>query len=267
MVAAILNRYAVEDIAVEDPPLEEVIAKVFAHSDWELPPTDTHWNLTPWMKWRLLSRRLPVRCAQSSDRRKLMLGCAAPRLRIGTYRSARWSLHRVTCWWTILRIALEERLVYRGDFALGTLMRFLPIVTQIFLWLAIFDAIRAESRQRPHDRGLSVSRRRGLLSAVDGHAGLLQHARSGFRHRSADSRRRDQEVPGATGGFSGVSVAQPHRPQAAYYSVAILPFALVFFLCRGFFVDGWPAWRVMVGFLLSLVMAFLLGFFWRPPSA
>ena len=29
---------------------------------------------------------------------------------------------------------LEERLVYRGDFALGTLMRFLPIVTQIFLW-------------------------------------------------------------------------------------------------------------------------------------
>ncbi len=28
--------------------------------------------------------------------------------------------------WTILRISLEERLVYRGDFALGTLMRFLP---------------------------------------------------------------------------------------------------------------------------------------------
>ena len=37
-------------------------------------------------------------------------------------------------WWTILRISLEERLVYRGDFALGTLMRFMPIVTQIFLW-------------------------------------------------------------------------------------------------------------------------------------
>ncbi|MFO0067451.1 MAG: ABC transporter permease, partial [Pirellulaceae bacterium] len=40
---------------------------------------------------------------------------------------------RVSAWWTILRIALEERLVYRGDFALGTLMRFLPIITQIFL--------------------------------------------------------------------------------------------------------------------------------------
>src|SRR6202795_3195226 len=44
----------------------------------------------------------------------------------------------LTTWWTILRICLEERLVYRGDFALGTLMRFLPIVNQIFLWSAVF---------------------------------------------------------------------------------------------------------------------------------
>jgi len=47
---------------------------------------------------------------------------------------------RAVTWWTILRICLEERLVYRGDFALGTLMRFLPIVTQIFLWHAVFEA-------------------------------------------------------------------------------------------------------------------------------
>ncbi len=47
-------------------------------------------------------------------------------------------LARAATWWTILRICLEERLVYRGDFALGTLMRFLPIVTQIFLWTAVF---------------------------------------------------------------------------------------------------------------------------------
>src|SRR4051812_29862818 len=46
--------------------------------------------------------------------------------------------HTLRTWWTILRICLEERLVYRGDFALGTLMRFLPIVTQTFLWTAVF---------------------------------------------------------------------------------------------------------------------------------
>jgi ABC-2 type transport system permease protein len=50
-------------------------------------------------------------------------------------------LARAATWWTVLRISIEERLVYRGDFALGTLMRFLPIVTQIFLWGAVFAAI------------------------------------------------------------------------------------------------------------------------------
>ena len=52
-------------------------------------------------------------------------------------------LARVQTWWTILRICIEERLVYRGDFWLGTLMRFLPIVTQIFLWGAVFAGMRA----------------------------------------------------------------------------------------------------------------------------
>ncbi len=43
-------------------------------------------------------------------------------------------------WGTMLAICLEDRLAYRGDFALGTLMRFLPIVTQVFLWTAVFAA-------------------------------------------------------------------------------------------------------------------------------
>src|SRR5258705_13870439 len=55
----------------------------------------------------------------------------------GHWSFRHWSF---VTWWTILRIALAERLVYRGDFALGTLMRFLPIVTQIFLWFAVFQA-------------------------------------------------------------------------------------------------------------------------------
>ncbi len=52
-------------------------------------------------------------------------------------------------WWTILRISLEERLVYRGDFALGTLMRFLPLVTQVFFWGAIFDGSRPQRPASP----------------------------------------------------------------------------------------------------------------------
>ena len=45
-----------------------------------------------------------------------------------------------------------------------------------------------------------------------------------------------------------------------YYLVAAAPFALVFYLCRGYFA-GWPDLLTMAAFLLSLVMAFLLGYF------
>ncbi len=65
------------------------------------------------------------------------------------------AMARVATWWTILRISIEERLVYRGDFALGTLMRFLPIVTQIFLWAAIFDGLSTEVRGEPQIAGYS----------------------------------------------------------------------------------------------------------------
>ena len=45
-----------------------------------------------------------------------------------------------------------------------------------------------------------------------------------------------------------------------YYVVAAAPFALVFYLCRGYF-SGWPDGPTMLAFLASLVMSFLLGFF------
>jgi len=39
----------------------------------------------------------------------------------------------------ILRISLIERMTYRGDFFLGTVLRFLPMVTTILLWHAIYQ--------------------------------------------------------------------------------------------------------------------------------
>ena len=45
-----------------------------------------------------------------------------------------------------------------------------------------------------------------------------------------------------------------------YYGVAIGPFALVFFLCRGYF-PGWPQPEVLMAYILSLLLTFMLGFF------
>src|SRR5712691_7443675 len=48
------------------------------------------------------------------------------------------SLWAVRKYFRIFRTSLVERMTYRGDFLLGTLLRFLPMVTTILLWQAIY---------------------------------------------------------------------------------------------------------------------------------
>jgi len=168
---------------------------------------------------------------------------------------------RVRVWWTILRIALEDRLVYRGDFALGTLMRFLPIITQIFLWSAIFDAL---------DRGpAGPSRIVGyqfedmvayyLLTMLARAFSSMPGLASGIalQIRNGEIKRFLVQPVDLLGFLLLTRVAH----KLAYYSVAVGPFALVFFLCRGYFVHGWPDASTIGLFALSLVLSFLLGFF------
>lgn len=168
---------------------------------------------------------------------------------------------RLNCWWIILRIALEERLVYRGDFALGTLMRFLPIVTQIFLWWAVFETISDQGRDGGAIAGYSfhnmvayylLTMLARAFSSMPGLAsGIALQIRNGeikkFLIQPID--------------MLGFLLLNRMAHKLAYYSVALLPFAAVFFLCRGYFVGGWPPWPTMVAFLVSLGMAFLLGYF------
>ena len=169
-------------------------------------------------------------------------------------------------WWTILRISLEERLVYRGDFALGTLMRLLPIVTQVFLWKAIFEAIE-------FSRSGSASATGGDAIAGYSYQDFIAYYLLTMVGRAFSS------MPGLASGIAqqirngeikkflvqpidlvGFLLLNRLAHKMVYYSVAIGPFALVFFLCRGFF-PGWPDATTMLAFMASLVMAFLLGFF------
>jgi ABC-2 type transport system permease protein len=170
-------------------------------------------------------------------------------------------LSRTLTWWTILRIALEERLVYRGDFALGTLMRFLPIITQIFLWGAVFAAMQAENGPtNPQIGGYSYSDFVAYYLL-----GMLARAFSSMPGLSSGIARqvRDGEVKKfliQPIDMLGFLLLTRIAHKLAYYSVALLPFALVFILCRGYF-PGWPDPLTMLAFLASLAMAFLLGFF------
>ena len=161
---------------------------------------------------------------------------------------------RVRLKWLILRTAIEERLVYRADFAFSTLVRFLPIVTQIFLWSSIFqnDPTRI---MKGYNFGQMVS-----------YYLLVMMARA------------FSSMPGLSTGIAG-SIAdgsvrkyliQPvdmldhlfwHRVahKLVYYVIAAGPFALVFWLCRAH-LPGWPAWPVTAAFVASLLMSVAVGF-------
>src|SRR5262245_29209782 len=135
---------------------------------------------------------------------------------------------RALTWWTILRICVEERLVYRADFALGTLMRFLPIVTQIFLWTAIFASTGQPSLAGyAKDDFIAYYRLTMVARAFSSMPGLS----SGIARQIRDGEIKKYLIqPVDMLGFLLISRAA-HK--LVYYLVAALPFALVFFLCRG----------------------------------
>ena len=162
---------------------------------------------------------------------------------------------RALSWWTILRIALEERMVYRGDFALGTLMRFLPIITQIFLWSAVFQA-RGEDRLAGYTYESVVAYY--LLTMLSRAFSSMPGLASGMALQIRNGEVKKFLVQPVD--MVGFLLLNRVAHKMAYYSVAILPFAFVFFLCRGFF-SGWPDPTVILAFVASLVMGFLLGFF------
>lgn len=158
-------------------------------------------------------------------------------------------------WWMMLVISLEERLAYRGDFILGTLMRFLPIVTQLFLWTAVFSAtnsadIAGYSRNDIVAYYLLTMITRAFSSMPGLAGGIARSVRDGSVKKYLV-----QPID-----YVSFLLASRIAHKLVYYAVAVFPFAGVFFLCRSFFPPVPDAATIAI-FLLSLLLSFLLGFF------
>ena len=159
--------------------------------------------------------------------------------------------------WCILRTSIEERLANRGDFVFATLVRFLPIITQVFLWGAIYQATG------PSDSKVINSYTYGDMVAYS----LLVMVGRAF-----------SSMPGLTTGIArdirdGTIKRFLIQPidildylfwsrvahKLVYYFVAFAPFLFVFWLCQDYF-HGWPdAWTI-TACCVSLILAFLIGF-------
>ncbi len=187
---------------------------------------------------------------------------------------------RLACWWTIFRIGLEERLVYRGDFALGTLMRFLPIVTQVFLWWAIFQA-RGLNANWFLVGEVATAGCYNIVNSVGSNNTLAGYTYEDFvaYYLLTMVSRAFSSMPGLASGIAkqirsgevkkflvqpidllGFLFLNRLAHKVAYYAVAVLPFAFVFYLCRSYF-NGWPDSITLAACVASLLMSFLLGFY------
>jgi ABC-2 type transport system permease protein len=158
-------------------------------------------------------------------------------------------------WWKMLAISIEERLVYRGDFALGTLMRFLPIVTQVFLWTAVYsaasrDTIAGYTRNDIIAYYLLTMIARAFSSMPGLAGGISRSIRDGsikkFLVQPVD--------------YIAFLLASRVAHKLVYYAVAVIPFAAVFWIFGDFFPPV-PHAGTIAAFVLSLVLSFLLGFF------
>lgn len=162
---------------------------------------------------------------------------------------------------TILKTALAERMAYRGDFALGTLMRFLPLITQIFLWWAIFQSIDASGSGAGNINGYSFRDMVAyyLLTTIGRAFSSMPGLSSYVATRIRDGEIKKFLVQPID--FLSFLFWSRVAHKLAYYTVALLPFALVFFLCRDFFSEltiSSTSWMI---FLLSLPLSFALGFY------
>ncbi len=162
---------------------------------------------------------------------------------------------RLTLWWMIFRISLSERLVYRGDFILSTLIRFMPIITQVLLWTAVIGAGESDNI-KGMDIGdivayyllVTVAR---AFSSMPG----LTHGIAGEIRDGQIKKYLIQPID-----LIGFLLAKRIAHKLVYYMMATIPFGIVFFLFRDYF-DGWPPMHVMLAYVASLGLAFCIGFF------
>ncbi len=158
-------------------------------------------------------------------------------------------------WTTMLSINVADRLAHRGDFFVGTLFRFLPIVTQIFLWTAVFSAAGSEliagySRNDFVAYYLLTMMARSFSSMPGLAGGIARSVRDGSVKKYLV-----QPID-----YVGFLMAARVAHKLVYFAIAAAPFGLMFFLCRGFF-PPLPEVPTIAAFLATLVMSFLLGFF------
>ncbi|WP_165251399.1 ABC transporter permease [Paludisphaera soli] len=157
----------------------------------------------------------------------------------------------------IFRVALIERMTYRSDFLLGTILRFLPIVTTILLWRAIYEGSGQTElggfNYREMIAYLLLTNISRMFSSMPGLAGgVAREVREGTLKRYLI-----QPLD-----LIGYLLSSRVAHKVAYITMSFVPYAVLFYLCRGYF-DGFPDPLTLLAYAVSLILAFMVGFYFE----
>jgi ABC-2 type transport system permease protein len=160
----------------------------------------------------------------------------------------------------IYRVSLIERMAYRGDFLLGSVLRFLPLVTTILLWRAAYDG----APEKKDFQGFSFEQMIAYL--------LLVHISRMF-----------SSMPGLAAGITrdiregtlkkyliqpldlvGYLISYRAAHKSAYIVTSVIPYAILFILFSGFLIHvPLPNAPRLAAYVVSLLLAFVVGFFFE----
>lgn len=157
-------------------------------------------------------------------------------------------------YFVVFRIALSERLAYRADFFISTFLRFIPIITTVLLWRAIFDgADRVIVGGLTYEQMVSYY----LFVMITRAFGSMPRLATDIGLDIREGGLRKYLLQPIDYLLYSLTLRAAHK--LVYFLTASLPYALVFFLCRRF-LPGWPPAEMLVLSALSLTLAFMLGF-------
>jgi ABC-2 type transport system permease protein len=162
-------------------------------------------------------------------------------------------------YYKIFRASLVERMTYRGDFLLGTLLRFLPMLTTILLWNAIYrgsgqTTLKGFTYNQMIAYLLLVNISR-MFSSMPGLAGgIARDIREGTLKKYLL-----QPID-----MIGYLISYRAAHKVTYIVASFLPYLLLFLLCSRFFVGLVPTDPLTwLAYLVSLLLAFLVGFYFE----
>jgi ABC-2 type transport system permease protein len=163
-------------------------------------------------------------------------------------RSSNWRKY-----WTVLSTRTQEDMAYRTNYVLGAFFRFLPLVTTIFLWKAVFGA-----------SGVSDIRGMGYGDMVSYYA--LMFISRGFSSMPGMTREVSLDIKDGLlnkylikpMSYLWYQVMYRLAHKVVFWLVAAVTFPPIFWLLRGYFTHS-PTPLEWAAFLFSLVIAFWIG--------